>query len=69
MADSTNIKSISTKSITQGTGVKQNEDLGEITRKTIYEINEPYLFGGGSTARFYFTKRNIVIFYHTGRNF
>ena len=47
MADSTNIKSISTKSITQGTGVKQNEDLGEITRKTIYEINEPYLFGGG----------------------
>ena len=27
--------------------VTQNEDLGEITRKTFYEINEPYLFGGG----------------------
>ncbi|MEE2957088.1 MAG: ABC transporter permease [Pseudomonadota bacterium] len=30
-----------------GLRTKQNEDLGEITKKTFYEINEPYLFGGG----------------------
>jgi len=24
-----------------------NEDLGEITRKTLYEANEPHIFGGG----------------------
>ncbi len=32
--------------------VPQNQDLGEITRKTLYEINEPYIFGGGFIVLF-----------------
>jgi len=28
-------------------GLAQNEDLGKITRKTFYEVNEPFLLGGG----------------------
>jgi NitT/TauT family transport system permease protein len=30
-----------------GPGVSKNEDLGEITRKTFWEINEPYVLGIG----------------------
>ena len=47
MADTAETTSVATVSATRIPSVTANQDLGEITKKTLYEINEPYIFGGG----------------------
>ena len=52
MPDTREAATAPTISSTTLPGITQNEDLGEITKKTLYEINEPYLFGGGFIVLF-----------------
>lgn len=47
MADTAETTTVKPVSATRLPSVTRNKDLGEITKKTFYEINEPHIFGVG----------------------